>query len=72
MTCAPNDFMAELHNRMPVIIDSADYDRWLSTEEPPVDLLRPYPAEKMTAYEIGQQINRRGYDGPTSLNPPSL
>jgi hypothetical protein len=27
------------------------------------------PAEKMTAYEIGQQINRRGYDAPDIIDP---
>ena len=27
------------------------------------------PAEKMTAYEIGQQINRRGYDAPDIVDP---
>ena len=49
-----------LHNLMPLVIDSADYGGWLSVDYPPVDLLRPYPAEKMPAYEIGQQINKRG------------
>ena len=34
ITCEPNALMAELHNRMPVIIDVADYDRWLSSECP--------------------------------------
>ena len=29
ITCAPNELMAELHDRMPVILDPADYDRWL-------------------------------------------
>ena len=27
------------------------------------------PPEKMTAYEIGQQINRRGYDAPDTVDP---
>ena len=53
---------------MPLIMDGADYDRWLSAEVPPIDL-RPYPAEKMTAYEIGRQINRRGYDAPDIVDP---
>jgi putative SOS response-associated peptidase YedK len=69
LTCPPNELAAELHNRMPVIIDVADYDRWLSAEVPPIDLLRPYPAEKMAAYEIGQQINKRGYDAPDIIAP---
>jgi putative SOS response-associated peptidase YedK len=69
ITCEPNAMMAELHNRMPVIIDPAEYDRWLSAESPPVDLLHPYPAEKMTTYEIGQLINKRGYDAPDIIDP---
>ena len=69
LTCPPNELAAELHNRMPVIIDVSDYDRWLSSAEPPTGLLRPYPAEKMTAYEIGQQINKRGYDAPDIIDP---
>jgi putative SOS response-associated peptidase YedK len=58
-----------LHNLMPLIIDSADYDRWLRSAEPPIDLLRPYPAEKMAAYEIGQQIKKLGYDAPDIVDP---
>ena len=46
LTCPPNELAAELHNRMPVIIDVADYDRWLSAEDPRVDLVRPYPRGK--------------------------
>jgi len=69
LTCPPDELAAELHNRMPVIIDVADYDRWLSSEVPPIHLLRPYPAGKMTAHEIGQQINRRGYDAPDIIAP---
>jgi hypothetical protein len=29
VTCEPNPLLAELHNRMPVILDPADYDAWL-------------------------------------------
>jgi hypothetical protein len=49
-----------------------DYDRWLSSEAPPIDLLRPFPAERMTTHEIGQQINRRGYDAPDIVEPIPL
>jgi putative SOS response-associated peptidase YedK len=53
-------------------VDPGDYDRWLSSEVPPIDLLRPYPAKKMTAHEIGQQINKRGYDAPDIVDSISL
>jgi hypothetical protein len=32
-----SDFMAELHNRMPVILDSEDFDWW-----PALDVATPY------------------------------
>jgi putative SOS response-associated peptidase YedK len=41
----PNDLVRPIHDRMPLIIDPADYNRWLTAPEPPTDLLRPYPAE---------------------------
>jgi putative SOS response-associated peptidase YedK len=69
ITCAPNELMEQLHDRMPLIIDPADYDRWLSADRPPLDLLKPYPAERMMAYEISTRINKPGYDAPDILNP---
>ncbi|HEY6413060.1 MAG TPA: SOS response-associated peptidase [Edaphobacter sp.] len=50
ITTEANELMAPVHNRMPVILRSEDYTRWLSRDsaEPlPIDLLRPYPAEAM-------------------------
>jgi len=32
LTCAPNDAMAEIHNRMPVILDEKDWPKWLGEE----------------------------------------
>jgi hypothetical protein len=32
-------------------------------------LLRPYPADRMTAYEISTKINKPGYDAPDILDP---
>ena len=29
LTCGPNAAMAELHNRMPVILDETDWPEWL-------------------------------------------
>jgi putative SOS response-associated peptidase YedK len=72
LTCAPNELMAQLHDRMPVIIGAPDYDAWLSSDPPPLDLLRPYPAEAMTAYEISTKINKAGYDQPDVIDPVSI
>jgi putative SOS response-associated peptidase YedK len=48
-----NDVVEKMHDRMPVIIQAKDYDRWLKTDPdwPPIHLLRPFDAEKMT-YEL--------------------
>ncbi len=52
ITTDPNELMESIHTRMPVILHPKDYDRWLSreeTEQPPIDLLRPFEADAMVA-----------------------
>ena len=44
--------MESIHTRKPLILHAKDYDRWMSrdeTEQPPVDLLRPFEADAMMA-----------------------
>src|SRR5206468_583119 len=44
ITCAPNELMADLHDRMPVILDPKDYDTWLDPTHPAgVELLCACP-----------------------------
>ena len=69
ITTEPNELTATVHNRMPVILRPSDFDRWLSrdeTEQPPVDLLRPYDAEKMTAHPVDPRV------GNVKVNEPVL
>ncbi len=59
LTTDPNELMEPVHNRMPVILERSDYPRWLDVGDltrPPVDLLRPFPAEKMVAWPIGDRV----------------
>jgi putative SOS response-associated peptidase YedK len=53
ITTQPNELVAPIHNRMPVILLPEDEDHWLdpdmSEPEAIVGLLRPYPADLMTA-----------------------
>ena len=69
ITCQPNSLLAAIHDRMPLIIDVPDYDAWLAGDLPPLDLLRPFPAERMMAYEVSTKINKAGYDQPDILDP---
>jgi putative SOS response-associated peptidase YedK len=59
LTTDPNELMEPIHNRMPVILERRDYARWLDSGDParpPVDLLRPFPAEKMVAWPVGDRV----------------
>jgi putative SOS response-associated peptidase YedK len=60
VTGEPNALCAPIHNRMPVILDPADFPAWLGETTATPDelqaLLRPYPAERMDAHEIGSGI----------------
>jgi putative SOS response-associated peptidase YedK len=49
LTCAPNGAMAALHDRMPVILDEADWPAWLGEESATparlLSLLKPYEGQ---------------------------
>jgi putative SOS response-associated peptidase YedK len=61
-----NDLIRGIHERMPVIIDPADYEAWLEAVDTtiPMALLQPYPAEKMRAYPVGPRVNSPKNDDP--------
>ncbi len=66
ITCAPNELMGTIHDRMPVILHPDDYERWLSPEPDPADLMKPFPAELMTMWKIGRDV------GSVKNNRPDL
>jgi putative SOS response-associated peptidase YedK len=69
LTIDPNEVMEPIHNRMPVILEPKDYDRWLDPgdpQRPPVDLLRPYPADQMHAWPVSDRV------GNVRNNEPAL
>lgn len=72
LTTAPNELMAAIHNRMPVIVEPEDFDLWLNPEPDPeqgLHLLRPYPAEKMVAYPVSTVVNNPRNDVPECVQP---
>lgn len=73
VTCRANDLVAEIHDRMPVIIPPESYDRWLSTVDPdPLDLLVPFPSSLMTMWMVSARVNKTANDGPELIEraPP--
>ena len=73
ITTAPNALMARLHNRMPVILAPADFERWLDPSEraPETldDLLVPFPQEKMLHYPVSRRVNSPVNDVPELIIP---
>jgi putative SOS response-associated peptidase YedK len=72
ITTDANQVVAPLHNRMPVIIERKDYARWLggsNVAQPPLDLLRPYPAEQMAAWKVDKAVGNVRNDTARLLEP---
>ena len=73
LTTEPNDRLAPIHNRMPVILDPKDYEQWLDPDLQAADgvkpLLRPFPSDLMTAYSISLRVNNPRNDDSRCLEP---
>ncbi len=62
-----------IHDRMPVILSTDDYDMWLDPSMQDTgklqELLKPYAPEEMNAQEVSKIINNaRNEVDPTLLN----
>jgi putative SOS response-associated peptidase YedK len=60
LTCAPNEEIAKLHNRMPVILNKDDWGMWLG-EEPADDeallaLLKPCPDAWIKVWPVDNRV----------------
>ena len=61
--------LADLIDRMPVIVHQNDYDLWMKGEPAEVAvLLRPYPCDDMTARPLSPLVNNSRNEGPDLLN----
>ncbi|MCI4645709.1 MAG: SOS response-associated peptidase [Hyphomonadaceae bacterium] len=57
LTTQPNDLMAGIHTRMPVILRPEDYTRWLDPKNRLVDdLYEPFPTADMQAWVVGPDV----------------
>lgn len=73
ITTQPNDLMATIHNRMPVILPEQAYPTWLETGEGDVqrltELLVPYSEQEMQAYPVSTLVNSPNNDVPELIRP---
>lgn len=62
----PNSLVSEVHDRMPVIVASEDYDVWLDPRITNPDrvagLLRPFGSNLMKKYAVTTRVNRNEND----------
>jgi putative SOS response-associated peptidase YedK len=74
ITTEANEVLKPLHDRMPVILEPRDYERWLAPADPaqlPVDLLRSYDSDRMKAWKVDPRVGNVKNDDPELLLPPA-
>jgi putative SOS response-associated peptidase YedK len=72
LTTDANAVVRPVHDRMPVIVPPEGFDAWLdpATDASLLrDLLRPYPAETMTAFPVSTWVSNPKHEGPRCLEP---
>lgn len=72
VTTEPNDFMAGIHNRMPVILRREDEERWLdggTAMEDLQELLVPFTAERLAGHEVGRNVGNVRNECPELIEP---
>ena len=67
---AANATMAPIHDRMPVIVEEADWPVWLGeTEGDPRDLLHPAADDALRLWRVSTDVNRPANNNEALLNP---
>jgi putative SOS response-associated peptidase YedK len=71
LTTKPNDIVAPLHDRMPLILEPRDYDHWLDPECDPASLIQPYPSKEIVTWPVSTRVNKPENDDATILDRAS-
>jgi putative SOS response-associated peptidase YedK len=73
MTTGAGDDLSDIHDRMPVIIEVADRDRWLGPDitdpKAVMSLLKPSPAGTLVRHSVDREVNDARHDGPQLIVP---
>jgi putative SOS response-associated peptidase YedK len=73
LTCEPNNLVATVHNRMPVILRKENEDRWLSGAPLRAgesgEFLVPYPAEERAMVRVSPLVNSPAADDDRVIRP---
>jgi len=70
VTCPPNALLAQIHDRMPVILDDDALDTWLYGDlADAVSTLVPYDPSRMQSAAVTPEMNRPAFDDPRAIEP---
>ncbi len=73
LTVSPNELMAALHNRMPLILEARHYADWLNSNSLTATdlsaLIQPFPSDKMSAHPVSKLVNSPFNDKPECILP---
>jgi putative SOS response-associated peptidase YedK len=73
ITISPNTLMAEIHDRMPVILPKSSIDSWLQTgkTDPDASLtyLKTYPSDEMECYPVTNRVNSPAFNDASCIIP---
>jgi putative SOS response-associated peptidase YedK len=76
VTTAPNALLADVHDRMPVILAPENWPAWLGERQTgPAELkslLRPYPAEDMIIWPVDKRIGDPKNKDPSLIEPAPI
>ncbi len=74
VTTSPNELMAEIHNRMPVILTKESEKQWLESddEEGLLKLIKPYEANKMEAHRVSTLVNSPRNNSKEIIKPVKI
>ena len=76
LTTTPNAVTGYVHDRMPVILDRADYDLWIdpgmTNVEAVSEMLKPYDAQMMRSYPVSSRVNHVANDDAACSTPVQL
>jgi putative SOS response-associated peptidase YedK len=73
LTTEANDLSRPVHDRMPVILEPGDYERWLDVAghkaNEVLPLLHPYQGGGMESYAVSKVVNNPRNDVPKCVEP---
>ena len=76
LTTTPNSVVADMHDRMPVIVAPDKYDLWLDPDvndfDAIRDILKPFDANLMRRYPVSRKLNNSQNDDAESASRVTL